>query len=254
MHITLNASARSHVGRRTNNEDAFLVDLRHRLFVVADGMGGYEGGEVASRLTVDTIGSFFARNEDDADLTWPWGIDPAVGFVENLVSVAVRLANLEVMRKRQGHLAAMGSTVVVAATDGKRLVVAHVGDSRVYRLRDGHLEQLTDDHSLARELTARGFVEHPTGMSHIITRAIGQADTVQPDVCAEAMQPGDTILLCSDGLTDPLEDAALLDWMAHEDLDAACAGLVQAAYDAGGSDNITALLVRAEPENGVRTP
>lgn len=246
MHITLNAAARSHVGRRDNNEDAWLLDLQHRLFVVADGMGGYEGGEVASQVTVDTIHSFFARNEDDADLTWPWGIDHSVGFVENLLSVAVRLANLEVMRKREGRLAAMGSTVVVAATDGKRLVVAHVGDSRIYRLRGGVLEQLTDDHSLARELAARGIAEHPPGMSHIITRAIGQGETVRPDVRAEPMRPGDTILLCSDGLTDPLEDEVLQRWMAHADLDTACTSLVQEAYDAGGNDNITALLVRAE--------
>ncbi len=239
------AAARTHRGRRENNEDAHVVDLDHQLFVVADGMGGYEGGEVASRLVVHTVHDFFVLDETDAERTWPFGLDHARSYVENQIACAVRLANLEVLRRRRGRLAQMGSTVVALAMDGARAVLAHIGDSRIHRLRRGTLEQLTRDHSLVEQLGAMGVLEHPHGLGHIITRAIGFADDSEPDLRVEPLAAGDVYLLSTDGLTDPLSPDEIAKLLAEsEDPAPAAEALVRAAYDAGGSDNITALVVR----------
>jgi serine/threonine protein phosphatase PrpC len=235
------ASARSERGRRANNEDAYMIDLDHGLFVVADGMGGYEGGEVASRIVVHTVHDFFVQNECDEELTWPWGIDVDRTYVENVLSVAIRIANLEVMARRRGRLKQMGSTVVALAIDGDKAVLAHIGDSRIYRLRNGVLERLTRDHSWIEQLRAMGVKEHPEGLSHIITRAIGFAPDTLPDIRIEPLRAGDAFLLCSDGLSEPLPEETIAALLAKTD---ACEALTAAAYEAGGSDNITALVVR----------
>ncbi|MCA9610793.1 MAG: protein phosphatase 2C domain-containing protein, partial [Myxococcales bacterium] len=129
--LTVDAAAATHVGRRDDNEDAYLLDAERSVFAVADGMGGYHGGEVASALVVESIERFVARNAADSEATWPWGLEPGRSFVENLVAVAIRLANHEVMVRRKGALAKMGSTVVAVALDGRDAVLAHVGDSRI---------------------------------------------------------------------------------------------------------------------------
>ena len=242
--VRVDAAARTHRGRRANNEDAHVVDLDRRLFVVADGMGGYEGGEVASRLVVHTVHDFFVLEESDGERTWPFGIDHARGLVENQLSCAIRLAHLEVARRRRGRLAKMGSTVVALAIEAARAVLAHVGDSRIYRLRAGRLEQLTRDHSLLAQLEAMGVVERPEGIAHVITRAIGFAEDAEPELRVEALAPGDVLLLSSDGLSEPLDEATIAAMLAIDDAAQACEGLVSAAYDAGGTDNITALVVR----------
>lgn len=242
---SVRAAARTHRGRRANNEDAMVVDLDHGLFVVADGMGGYEGGEVASRLTVHSVHDFFVLESMDGERTWPFGVDPARSFVENQLVCAIRLANLEVMRRRRGRLARMGSTIVAVAIDGPRAVLAHVGDSRIYRLREGSLSPMTRDHSLVEQLRAMGMREQPEGMGHIITKAIGFAEDTMPDVRLASLRAGDALLLCSDGCYEPLGDAriaALLE--AEPDPARAAEALVTAAYEAGGTDNITALVVR----------
>lgn len=243
---SIRAAARSDRGRRANNEDALVIDLDHRLFVVADGMGGYEGGEVASRLTVHTVHDFFVVESMDADRTWPFGMDPDRSFTENQLVCAIRLANLEVMRRRRGRLARMGSTIVAVAIEGPRAIVAHVGDSRIYRLRDGALTRLTRDHSFIEQLRAMGVREEPEGMGHIITKAIGFAEDTMPDVAVRSVRPGDVLLLCSDGVTEPLDDEAIAKHLAIDDPGRAAESLVRAAYDAGGSDNITALVIRVE--------
>lgn len=241
--LSFEVAARTHVGRRSNNEDALLVDRGHGVFLVADGMGGYEGGEVASRLVVETVRGFFERNARDAETTWPFGLEAGRSFVENLARVALLAANRQVAAQRHGRLAKMGSTAALAALDADRVVLAHVGDSRVYRLRDGRLEQLTRDHSLVEEMRAMGMRESPEGIGHVVTRAIGMRD-MQPDLHVETLRPGDTLLLCSDGLSDPLEDAAIARELSRAHVEDACDGLVHAAYGAGGTDNITALVLR----------
>ena len=245
--MSVDAAARTHVGRRKNNEDAHLLDADHGLFVVADGMGGYEGGEVASRLVVHTVHDFFVHNEADEELTWPWGAEPDLGETENVLSTALRLANRVVVSRRKGHLAQMGSTAVAVALDRDRAVLAHVGDSRVYRLRDGRIEQLTRDHSLIEQMRELGAKELPEGIGHVITKAIGFDADVRPELRVEPVRSGDVLLLCSDGLSDALEDAAIAHLLALPSAAEAATALVRAAYDAGGSDNITAMVLLFGP-------
>jgi serine/threonine protein phosphatase PrpC len=235
--------ALSIAGRRSNNEDAVCIQPRLGLFVVADGMGGYEGGEIASALVVDTIYELVRRTAGEADVTWPYAIDPLRSVTENELMVATRLAADRVAARRSGLLSQMGSTVVALRLSGDGAVIAHVGDSRVYRLRDGALAQLTIDHSLAAELEATGQVpgdDFP--WRHVVTRALGTA-TSTPDVQRQGVQPGDVFLLCSDGLSEVLTGAQIAALLAAP-VEPACHALVEAAYAAGSRDNISAVVVR----------
>ncbi len=243
------AAARTHIGRRQNNEDAFLVRPDHGLFVVADGMGGYEGGEVASRLVVGTVETFFELNACDGDTTWPHRLDEKFGFVANELSTAIVLAHREVMRGRRGTLRQMGSTVVAFARDAEMGIIAHLGDSRAYRWRNGELERVARDQSYAEMMRAAG-AESAMGFGHVITRAVGKDDEGPPELRRVELRVGDGYLLCSDGVTDVLSDAdiaALL--LEHADPELACGALVQSAYLAGGHDNITVVVLEVTDEN-----
>ena len=239
-------AALTHPGRRPNNEDALCAEPRFGLFAVADGMGGYEGGEVASRLVVGTLSEFFRRNTEDGESTWPWGMRADRGFLENLLDVAVRAANEEVLARKKGPLSQMGSTVAAVAVRGGDVVVGHVGDSRVYRLRDGQLIRLTRDHSLYAELEAAGSDlppkrDYPYG--NVITRAIGM-DGARCDLLRERLRAGDVYLLCTDGLLETVEEQDMARVLATQAPEEACRTLVNAAYTLGGRDNITAVVVR----------
>ena len=245
--VPLSVGSFTHVGRRSNNEDSVLAAPELGLFVVADGMGGYEGGEIASRLVVDSLSEFFRRNAEDRELTWPCGLDPEVSMEENLLRVGLQLADLEVRLRKQGQLAQMGATAVALVVRGARAVLAHVGDSRIYRLREGVLEQLTRDHSLIAMMEAlegRPIAkERAAQFAHVVTRAVGQTGDSTPELQAIDARRGDTFLLCSDGLSDPLEPEVIRRLLALPPQRAA-EQLVAAAYDAGGSDNISAVVVR----------
>jgi PPM family protein phosphatase len=235
--------AMSIAGRRTNNEDAICAQPGLGLFVVADGMGGYEGGEIASALAVDAIHELVRRTAGDADVTWPYKIDPQRTLCENELMVATRLAAERIAARRSGELRDMGSTVVALRLTGDRAVIAHVGDSRVYRLRGGRLAQLTIDHSLAAQLEASGMTPDANfAWRHVITRALGTA-TAEPDVQCQAIEPGDVFLLCSDGLSEVLAPAQIAALLAAP-VATACAALIDAAYAAGSRDNISAVVVR----------
>jgi serine/threonine protein phosphatase PrpC len=246
--MQLDAFALSIAGRRSNNEDAVCARPELGLFVVADGLGGYDGGEVASALAIETIHDLVRRTAGDADVTWPYKIDPARSIAENEVAVATRLAGDRILAQRSGVLEQMGSTVAVLRFAHGRAVIAHVGDSRVYRLRGGELVQLTSDHSLVSQMIAAGMnPDAAFPWRHVITRALGMPNA-EPDIQSEPVRCGDVFLLCSDGLYEPLfvetaapVIAALLD--APPEL--ACRTLVDAAYAAGSRDNISAVVVRA---------
>jgi serine/threonine protein phosphatase PrpC len=246
--MTLDAFALTIPGRRPSNEDAICVRPDLGLFVVADGMGGYEGGEIASALTVEAIHELVRRTAGGGDVFWPYPIDPRLTVGENELVVATRLAADRIARRRTGDLAQMGSTVVVLRVVGDVVVVAHVGDSRVYRLRDGVLDQLTVDHSLLQSLIATGRAPEDLAafpFRNVITRALG-TDSHEPEVQRIAARPGDAYLLCSDGLTEGLDGddiAALLAYPAER----ACRALVDAAFAAGSRDNISAIVVRLGP-------
>lgn len=243
--MQLDSFALSATGRRSNNEDAVCARPDLGLFVVADGMGGYDGGEIASRVAVATIEDLVSRTAGDQDVTWPYAIDPRRGVAENELAVATRLAGDRIAAQRHGRLAQMGSTVVALLVDDRAAVIAHVGDSRVYRLRAGRLEQLTTDHSFYAELVASGvevgaFEDFPH--KNVVTRALGTSAS-RPDLRVEAIAPGDVFLLCSDGLTEGLAPARIAALLAGPAADA-CRALVDEAYQAGSRDNISAVVVR----------
>lgn len=244
--MQLSSVALTHPGRRPSNQDAWCMAPALGLFVVADGMGGYEGGEVASRIAVETIDAFFQRNAEDPEATWPWSLARELSFPENLVRVAVRLAHQEICERKQERLAQMGTTVAALLLGGGLAVMGHVGDSRIYRLRGGELARLTRDHSFYEELAAAGHGDLPEratcGFGHVITRALGMPDAT-PELRTEPVEVDDRFLLCTDGLVERLDDASIAR-LLQGPVDQSCSALVQQAYERGGRDNITAVVVR----------
>ena len=242
--MQLDAFALTIAGRRSNNEDAICARPDLGLFVVADGLGGYDGGEIASSLAVESICELVRRTASDNDVTWPYKIDPQRSIMENEIVVATRLAGDRIAARREGILEQMGSTVALVRFEHDRVVIGHVGDSRVYRLRGGELAQLTIDHSLVSQMIASGMSPDASfPWRHVITRALGMP-SCEPDVSTETVMPGDVFLLCSDGLYEPLSNtamAALLD--APPEI--AARALIDAAYAAGSRDNISAIVIRA---------
>ncbi len=247
--MKLTCTARTHIGRRQNNEDSLICEPSLGLFAVCDGMGGYEGGEIASQLAVETLTKFIKSNLRDRDVTWPYKLDRNLSLDENLVITAARLAHEQISGRREGPLAQMGSTLAMLLTRGSsRAIVAHVGDSRVYRLRCGAFEQLTVDHSMYEELVRASTGNLPSrkgfAYNNVITRALGINGPTE--LTRVDLQHGDIYLLCSDGLSEMLEPEEMARVLQTQPLEHACASLVQAAYDAGGRDNITAVLLRCD--------
>ncbi|MDY7232481.1 PP2C family protein-serine/threonine phosphatase [Hyalangium rubrum] len=244
--MRIESAGQTHIGRRTQNEDAYSMRPELGLFVVADGLGGQEGGEVASQCVVEAFTEFRERLARDAEATWPHKPSPRRSPEERLLVACTELAQRAVVSRRVGPLREMGSTVVALALGPHGAAVAHVGDSRLYRLRDGRLEALTRDHSITEEMRAAGMEPPPRGQStfgHIITRALG-TERAEPTVQRLELQPGDVYLLCSDGLYEPLGAEGLAARMAQGSVTEACESLVSGAYDAGGRDNITAVVLR----------
>jgi PPM family protein phosphatase len=235
---------RTDTGRqRRGNEDAFYA--RAPLFAVADGMGGAQAGEVASHLAVEVLEQ---------------GLPDGAGSVEERLRERVREANARIMESAQADdaRAGMGTTLTVAYVGEDDLTVAHVGDSRLYRLRDGTFERLTDDHSLVEELVRQGKLtpeeadEHP--QRSIITRALGAEEGVEADSRTWAGRHGDVYLICSDGLTSMIPEAHVAQVLGEApSLASAGRMLIDAANDAGGRDNITVVLFRLE-EVGAGAP
>ncbi|NPC74070.1 serine/threonine-protein phosphatase, partial [Corallococcus exiguus] len=210
-------------------------------------LGGQEGGEVASQCVVDTFAGFSDRLDRDRDGTWPDAVDPARSREENYLAACTALAQRTLRVRRVGKLKEMASTVVALAVGERSAAVAHVGDSRLYRLREGQLESLTRDHSLIEELRAAGREPpgNPANLRHLITRALG-TENAEPTVQWLETQPGDVFLLCSDGLYEPLGPEVMKEQLHAPSAQAACDALVTAAYEAGGRDNITAVVLRVE--------
>jgi protein phosphatase len=236
--------------KRNHNEDYFSLIEDEQLFLVADGMGGHACGEVASKMAADVIREFFGRSKDD-DATWPFKMDRQLSYLENRLVVGIKLANQRIFEaaSRDLRLKGMGTTVVITQVAGDKLYVAHVGDSRCYRLRGGGVKQLTRDHSLLEDYKdARPEMseEEQKKFPHknVITRALGMRESVQVDVLSEDVQDGDVFLLCSDGLSGMVDDGKIAETMLRcQDLEQAVAGLVTAANQAGGNDNVTVLAL-----------
>jgi len=243
---TIAAFGVSDVGRkRKHNEDAFDYKVDDSgdegLFIVADGMGGHAAGEVASKITVETVGEFIAATRQKEEATWPFKYNHELHFNSNRLAIAIEKANERVMAavSAQPWLKGMGTTVVAArfSPNKQRLYVGHVGDSRCYRLRDDTLVQMTTDHTMA----AHGYKGREAAF---LTRAIGIAPTVTIDMIIAKPKPEDIYLLCSDGLSKMATDVDIRDILAtSKDLEQAVVALVDRANGGGGKDNITVVLV-----------
>ena len=244
----------SDVGRkRKHNEDSFSFDADEGLFIVADGMGGHAAGEVASKITVETIGEFIAATRQKEEATWPFKYNHELDFNSNRLAVAIEKANERVMAAvaAQPWLKGMGTTVVAGLLNEKLLSLAHVGDSRAYLLRGKQLSCLTDDHSWVHEQVAAGILTEEEAKSHplknVVTRALGGGASVAPDLQELVFSPGDRYIFCSDGLTTMLSDDEIRDILVAEKTPRAmCEKLIELANEKGGVDNITVVIVSIE--------
>ena len=245
-------AAKTDVGmKRTHNEDYFSLIEDEQLFLVADGMGGHASGEVASKLAAETVGEFYQRTKDE-DATWPYKMDRSLSYIENRLVCGIKLANLRIFEtsNRDLRYKGMGTTIVSCLVSGDKIYVGHVGDSRVYRVRDGQIQQLTRDHSLLedyKEAKPDMTEEEERNFPHknVITRALGMRETVQVDIRAHQIKSGDIYILCSDGLSGMVQDEQILHVTANaKSLERAVAELVDAANRNGGTDNVTTLLLQ----------
>ncbi len=244
--MPLLAHALTITGRRANNEDNLCSDAPLALFAVADGLGGYDAGEVASALAVETLRDFVERCRRDPEGTWPERERRHRRYEENLLAAAALAAHRAIAARKAGTSSQMGSTLAAVLLTPGTLAVAHVGDSRVYRWRAGVLEPLTEDHSVYAQLKAGGGDVPPRHLFQFknqITRALGLQGDHAADTSVTDVRPGDRLLLCTDGLYDPFTDEALAALLPEGDARACCERLVTAAFEAGSHDNITAIVV-----------
>ncbi len=250
--LRIEVAGETNVGmKRNHNEDNFSVLEDSGLYIVADGMGGHASGEVASKMAVDALQEFFTATAEDPERTWPYKMDRSKGYEENRLITGIKLANLRIYEsaQRDARQRGMGTTIVTVFAVESGVYIAHVGDSRVYRLRDKKLDQLTEDHSLLNDyikmkrLTAEEIANFPH--KNVIVRALGMKDTVKVDSRFEQPEEGDIIVLCSDGLSGPVSDSEMLEILnANQDLKAGASKLIERANANGGPDNITVVLVR----------
>ena len=250
MPFAIQVAARTDVGPvRTNNEDSFGYDIRHGIFVVCDGMGGHAAGEIASRIAVDSLLGFFAKGAPEGSTFSPsdsthensghsMPLNKAIQFANHAIREA---ASLDVERS------GMGSTIACAQVDGNLVSVGHVGDSRVYLIRERAIQPLTQDHSLV--IQSRGEISRTQAeaskLQNIVTRALGPQEVVEPDFDSIIAASGDTLVLATDGLTKVVGDEEILSAVTSaEDLTTACDSLIDMANHMGSDDNVTCLLVR----------
>jgi len=249
--VRITSSGMTDVGlKRGHNEDNYLINEELNLFVVADGMGGHAGGEYASAIAVNTVEEIVTSMEVDgaevSDATDP------VEITRQRLSHAIRLSGRRIFEKarEQPEYHGMGTTAVVLLLDGKNAFVAHVGDSRLYLLRDGKIEQVTEDHSLIAEKIRHGLITPEEAKSHrmrnVITRSLGYQEDVEVDIQVRAVRRGDQYLLCSDGLSGHVQDAEVGDLMQRHSPQDAARHLIGLACERGGEDNITTIIARVE--------
>jgi protein phosphatase len=230
---------------RSMNQDYFYLSTaegKPNLYIVADGMGGHNGGEVASKTSVDYARSFIEQSWNKAEYS---------GDRIKLIRDALMAANREVfnMASRNNELYGMGTTLSMALVEGKTLYTGHIGDSRIYLIRNNKAEKLTEDHSLVAELIKNGSITPEEGDNHpqknIITRALGTSVTVEVDISRRELEEDDMLLLCTDGLTNMVNCGDILELCnTIEEPEKLCRRLVEEANNRGGKDNITVIVVK----------
>ena len=254
--LPLSWAVRTDAGlRRSSNEDSHSTRPDIGLFVVADGMGGHVAGEVASRVAVESIAAFIEETAGaDRNRTWPFPFEPDLSFEANRLKAAFRLANRRIASAiaDSQDLRGMATTASAILHGAEQSCVAHIGDSRVYVLSGDGLTQLTHDHSWVEEqvragtLTAAAARQHP--WRNVVTRALSGGEDPDVDVVEIQPSPGERYLLCSDGLFGVVNDERIAELMRDRTatLDEICGRLIDAANDAGGPDNITAMLLQVD--------
>jgi protein phosphatase len=233
-----------------------VSDAGVRLFAVADGMGGHEAGEVASQLAIEAISGFIRRSASDTDFSWPYGLDGNLSYDGNRLRTAIHLANRRIFRAAESNddYSGMGTTIVSLLANGTRVAIGNVGDSRLYLLRRGKLEQLTQDDSWAATILAHDPRVKPADLAHhpmrnVLTNVLGAREQVDVHLAERDLEAGDVMLLCSDGLHGVLDLEQLrIILQSTPDVDIAARTLVETAIENGARDNVTALVVRYEAE------
>ncbi|APS00976.1 Stp1/IreP family PP2C-type Ser/Thr phosphatase [Pajaroellobacter abortibovis] len=244
--------ADTHVGiKRTHNEDSFAVVQEAGLYMITDGMGGHASGEIASQMAIEVVHDFFKATASDPNRTWPYKMDRTKAYEENRLSAAIRLANLHIYERaqRDPQRHGMGTTIVAMLSAYNGMYIAHVGDSRVYRIRNHQIQRLTEDHSLLNDYIKMNLIKEEEialfPHKNVIVRALGMKETVHVDTCFDRSETNDIYLLCSDGLSGPVSDEELLHIVDSTSyLTYAVSHLIERANKKGGPDNITAILVR----------
>jgi serine/threonine protein phosphatase PrpC len=236
---------------RKNNEDNFGYDTRCGIFLVCDGMGGHAAGERASKIAVETILGYFRQDPGNRHQGLVGRVFEGVSERASALAGALQLANQAIQEEaaQSTDKAGMGSTIVAVLAEGNMFSVAHVGDSRVYLLREGVMQQLTTDHSLVMEQVRRGLMTaeeaEKSEMQNVIVRSLGVEESVEPDLADHEFAAGDTLLLCCDGLSRFVPDSKMMELIGQaETLEKACEQLIEAAKTSGSDDNITCVLVR----------
>jgi protein phosphatase len=241
--------------RRGSNEDSYCTRGDLGLFIVADGMGGHAAGEVASHLAVETIQTFIAETAGaDKNRTWPFPFEPSISLEGNRLKAAFRLANRQIAKATadSADLRGMATTASAFLAGTRTACVGHIGDSRIYVLRNGTLAQVTDDHSWVEEQVRAGTMTETAARQHpwrnVVTRALSGGGDPEIDTVELTPTPGERFLLCSDGLSGVVPHDAIARMLgdAGASLDDICAHLIAAANEGGGPDNITALVLEVD--------
>jgi serine/threonine protein phosphatase PrpC len=242
--VTHNGTVRPH------NEDTILTDLELGLFVIADGMGGVNAGEVASQLAVEAIHGFIEQSSQQSTHPWPFGLDQRLSRSANRVRTAVLLANRTVLRsgEQQEQYTGMGTTVAVVLVEGHSATICGIGDSRVYLVGHGRVEQLTTDHTWVETIRTQDptiepevLARHP--MRHVLTAVVGGHNHLDVTVTEHTVEPGCRLVICSDGVNRGVSDDLLREIATEGSVEDAAAGIVAAALQRDGRDNISAVVV-----------
>ena len=245
--------------RRQLNEDSLVNDENLGLYIVADGMGGHNAGETASKLATETVLNFFLRSVEEEEITWPYGIDPKLSLEANRLRTAIMLANKRVWKEADNRrdYTGMGTTIVAAVAKPDTVTFASAGDSCAYRIRDDRIEQVTIDDSWVQVAITEGVLNpeeaenHP--MRNIITKAVGAKEDIETALHEEQFLENDLYLLCSDGLHGMISDEEILNNVIGSggEPEESVHGLIQAANDNGGKDNVTVLILRHKKQEDV---
>lgn len=247
---------KTHPGmKRELNEDNYAILDKEGVFVVADGMGGHNAGEVASQIAIETVSEFFKASSQDEDMTWPYKLDPSLSLDANKLMVGIKFANRKIFKSSSSNTsyAGMGTTIVsiLASNENGEIYIAHVGDSRCYCHYNRVLSQVTEDHSLLNEYIKAGQItkEQAKNFPHknVIMRALGMKDNVLVDIMKRNAMPGETYIICSDGLSDMVPDKDMEEILNRGlSLEETAGILIDQANANGGKDNITLILVSVE--------